>query len=141
MEDSIRSYAKRELEAQGISEDELSSEPTPIYHKVRSGETLSKIARKYGTTVKNVKRWSGIKSDRLRVGQKLIVGWSDGIPELKSSSKASKSSATGATYHKVRKGETLSTIARKHGTTVQKIKKANNIKGDNIQVGQRLSIP
>lgn len=142
MEDSIRSYAKRELEAQGITEDEISSEPTPIYHKVRSGETLSKIARKYGASVKNVKRWSGIKSDRLRVGQKLIVGWSDGVPALKSSSKASsKSSASGATYHKVRKGETLSTIARKYGVTVKQLKSANNLKGDNISVGQRLSIP
>ena len=142
MQDSILAYAKKDLEEKGITEEDISADPTPIYHKVRSGETLSTIARKYSTTVKNIKRWSNIKSDRLRIGQRLIVGWSNGVPPAKSSAK--KSSATPsdkASYHKVRKGETLSTIARKYGTTVQKIKKANNIKGDNIQVGQRLAIP
>ena len=68
MQESIIAFAKKEMEAQGITEDDFTSEPTPIYHKVRSGETLSKIARKYNTTVKNIKKWSGIKSDRLRVG-------------------------------------------------------------------------
>lgn len=142
MQDSILAFAKKDFEAKGITEDEISAEPSPIYHKVRSGETLSTIARKYSTTVKNIKRWTGIKSDRLRIGQRLIVGWSNGVPAVKSSShKAVSSSTTKATYHKVRKGETLSTIARKYGTTVQRIKKANNLKGDNIRIGQRLSIP
>lgn len=143
MEDSIISLAKQELEAQGLSEDDISMEPTPIYHKVKSGETLSKIARKYGTTVKNIKKWSGIKSDRLRIGQSVIVGWSNGTPTVRSKSTTSKkeNAATGTTYHKVRKGETLSTIAQKYGTTIKKIKRANNIKGDNIYVGQRLIIP
>lgn len=142
MQDSILSFAKKDLEAKGISEDEISTEPTPIYHKVRSGETLSTIARKYSTTVKNIKRWSNIKSDKLRIGQRLIVGWENGVPSLKSSNKKSTANASSkASYHKVRKGETLSTIARKYGTTVKKLKSANNIKGDNIQVGQKLTIP
>ncbi|MBE6307133.1 MAG: LysM peptidoglycan-binding domain-containing protein [Bacteroidales bacterium] len=143
MQDSILAYAKKDLEAKGITEDQISTEPSPIYHKVRSGETLSKIARKYGTTVKNVKRWSGIKSDKLRIGQRLIVGWNNGIPAITSSKKSTKSSsqATQTTYHKVRKGETLSTIARKYGTSVKQLKRANNLSGDNINVGQRLFIP
>lgn len=142
MQDSILAYAKKDLEEKGITEDEISTEPTPIHHKVRSGETLSTIARKYSTTVKNIKQWSGIKSDKLRIGQRLIVGWENGVPSLQSNSKKSTStSSTKASYHKVRKGETLSTIARKYGTTVKKLKSANNIKGDNIHVGQRLAIP
>lgn len=143
MQDSILAYAKKDLEAKGITEDQISTEPSPIYHKVRSGETLSKIARKYGTTVKNVKRWSGIKSDKLRIGQQLIVGWNNGVPAITSSKKSTKSSsqATQTTYHKVRKGETLSTIARKYGTSVKQLKRANNLSGDNINVGQRLVIP
>lgn len=143
MQDSILAYAKKDLEAKGITEDQISTEPSPIYHKVRSGETLSKIARKYGTTVKNVKRWSGIKSDKLRIGQRLIVGWNNGVPAITSSKKNTKSSsqATQTTYHKVRKGETLSTIAHKYGTSVKQLKRANNLSGDNINVGQRLVIP
>ncbi|MGN0213439.1 MAG: LysM peptidoglycan-binding domain-containing protein [Muribaculaceae bacterium] len=47
--------------------------PRTITHKVRSGETLGAIAEKYGTTVSAIKRASGIKSDRLSVGQKLTI--------------------------------------------------------------------
>jgi LysM repeat protein len=110
------------------------------YYKVRSGDTLSKIAKKYGTTVKNIKRWSGIKSDKLRVGQRLIVGWDNGEPKA-SSAKKSTASKSKSSYHKVRKGETLSTISRKYGVTVKRLKSANNLKGDNIQEGQKLVIP
>lgn len=141
MQDSIIAYTKSELEKQGISEDDISSEPTPVYHKVRKGETLSKIARRYGTTVKNIKKWSGIKSDRLRIGQNIIVGWNNGTP-VKSKPITPKSDPTDKqTYHKVRKGETLSTIAQRYGTTVKKLKKANNMTSDRISVGQRLIIP
>lgn len=142
MKDSIMSLAKKELEAQGINLDEVSDEPTPIHHKVRSGETLSKIARKYGTTVKSVKQWNGLKNDRLRVGQRLIVGWENGAPAPSTSAKKSNSATdVKGSYHKVRKGETLSTIAQKYGTTVRKLKNANNLRNDDIRVGQRLAIP
>ncbi len=140
MQDSILAFAKKDLEAKGISEDDISAEPTPRYHKVRSGDTLSKIAKKYGTTVKNIKRWSGIKSDKLRVGQRLIVGWDNGEPKA-SGAKKSTASKSKSSYHKVRKGETLSTISRKYGVTVKRLKAANNLKGDNIQEGQKLVIP
>lgn len=42
-------------------------------HKVRQGETLSTIARKYKTSVKNLRQWNGLKGDRLKIGQSLIV--------------------------------------------------------------------
>ncbi len=42
-------------------------------HKVRQGETLSVIARKYGTTVKRLRQWNGLKNDRLSIGQSLVV--------------------------------------------------------------------
>lgn len=42
-------------------------------HKVRRGETLSTIARKYNTTVKKLRQWNALKSDRLKAGQSLVV--------------------------------------------------------------------
>lgn len=42
-------------------------------HKVRSGETLSSIANKYGVTVNNIKRWNGLKSTKIRIGQRLSI--------------------------------------------------------------------
>ena len=43
------------------------------YHKIKKGETLSSIARKYHTTVANLKKWNKLKSDFIREGQKIIV--------------------------------------------------------------------
>lgn len=54
--------------------------------------------------------------------------------------KATHAVTSASTYHKVRRGETLTSIARKHGTTVQKIKKLNGLHSDRIRDGQRLRI-
>lgn len=141
MQDSIVSLAyEHDMAEYGVAGEELTVSNEPIYHKVKKGETLSKIARKHGTTVKNIKAWSGIKSDRLSIGQMLIVGWTNGAPPPEKKKESAATSASG-TYHKVKKGETLSTIASKYGTTVKKLKKANNLKNDKITVGQRLRIP
>lgn len=43
------------------------------YHKIKKGETLSSIARKYHTTVANLKKWNKLKSDLIREGQRIIV--------------------------------------------------------------------
>ena len=45
-----------------------------VYYKVRRGDTLGKIAARHHTTVKNIKSWNGLKSDRIREGQRLKVG-------------------------------------------------------------------
>ncbi len=45
----------------------------PVYHKVRSGETLSKIAHRYGTTVKKIQRLNGMKNTSIRAGQRIRV--------------------------------------------------------------------
>ena len=45
-----------------------------VYYKVKSGDTLSKIARKYNTTVKQIKTWNNLRSDNIAIGQRLKVG-------------------------------------------------------------------
>ena len=55
--------------------------------------------------------------------------------------KSARTAATaGATYHKVRRGENLTAIAKKHGTTVQRLKSLNNLRSDKIREGQRLRV-
>ena len=51
-----------------------SSTPQWVYYTVKSGDNLGKIARKYGTTVANLKKWNNLRSDVIRPGQKLKVG-------------------------------------------------------------------
>ena len=63
---------------------------------------------------------------------------SDDPPAISKPSR--KKSSQGSSYHRVRRGETLTSIASKHGTTVSRIKKLNNLRSDRIREGQRLKV-
>lgn len=63
------------------------------------------------------------------------------VPKVNVAKKKKTSSKTRYAYHTVRKGQNLTTIARRYGVSVAKIKRANNVKGSKIRVGQRLKIP
>lgn len=69
----------------------------------------------------------------------VMNGGNRSIGNSKTKGKTGKGSASGD-VHVVQKGQTLSYIARRYGTTVQKIKKLNNLRSDNISIGQRLRV-
>lgn len=100
-------------------------------YAVKSGDTLSDIALRANVSVSNLVKWNNIKDRNvIRVGQVL---------KLKAPAKQPKTSTT-ATYT-VKKGDTLSQIAKRHKTTVQALVKANGIKNANfIRVGQKIKI-
>ena len=137
-QDSIINYNSDKL----ISENGTSIQPggsisklgTTI-HKVRSGETLGHIAARHRTTVSTIKRLNGLSSDRLRIGQQLIV-YDVSLPSSSGSATATKG------YYIVRSGDNLWTIAKKYpGVSADNIKKANNLKSIQLKIGQRLVIP
>lgn len=93
-------------------------------HVVKKGDTLSGIAKKYGTSVKALKAANGLKTDTIKVGQKLDLP-----------------AAAVSGIHVVSKGETLSVIASAYGTSVRALKRDNRLKSDLIRVGQKLKVP
>ena len=94
------------------------------HHTVKKGDTLYDIARKYKTTVSKIKSLNGLKSNIIRPGQKLKLY---GSP-----------SGSSKGYYVVKKGDTLSEIARKCNTSVSKIKSINGLKSNTIYPGQKL---
>ena len=111
-----------------------------ITHIVAKGETLSSIAKKYGVGIKEVRTWNGLRSDRLKRGQTLRIEQSGNSSNRVQSAPAQP--APKVRYHKVKRGETLSSIAAKYkGTTADKIRRANGISGNMIKPGQKLKIP
>ncbi|HLU25843.1 MAG TPA: LysM peptidoglycan-binding domain-containing protein, partial [Longimicrobiales bacterium] len=100
-------------------------------HTVRRGETLSHIARRYGTTVAELRQANGgIQPTRLRAGQRIVipVGSSGGA-------------SVAARYHRVARGETLWGIARRYGVTVQQLQRWNGMgRRTRILPGQRLRV-
>lgn len=104
-------------------------------HIVRSGETLSSIAKEEKTSIKVICEKNNItESSTLKVGQKLIVSGTK-----KSESKSNTSSSK--KYHTVKSGDSLSKIASKNKTTVSKICKLNHFKETKIlRVGEKIRI-
>ncbi|MCD6489838.1 MAG: LysM peptidoglycan-binding domain-containing protein, partial [Thermodesulfobacterium sp.] len=62
------------LELPAVSSNKKASSISYIYYRVRRGDTLERIARRYGTTVSQLRKWNGLRSDRIYVGQRLKVG-------------------------------------------------------------------
>lgn len=101
-------------------------------YTVQSGDSLSVIAAKYGTTYQALAKYNNISNPNvIKVGQKIRIP----------GSKTGVSSSTSKTYV-VKRGDTLSKIAAKYGTTYQVLAKYNNISNPNlIKVGQKIKIP
>ena len=98
-----------------------------ITHTVKSGEYLGKIAGRYQVRVADIKRENRLKSETVRVGQKLrITVEVKNIPLRK---------------HKVARGDYLGKIASKYGVSVNSIRRANKLRSDSLAVGQVLMIP
>ncbi|MBN2319661.1 MAG: LysM peptidoglycan-binding domain-containing protein [Acidobacteria bacterium] len=116
------------------------SPPTYETHIVRKGESLSVIARKYGTSVSRIVLANNIREKHLiRVGQKLKVplkGTATG-----SASTASRSDLLPGGKYRVKKGDTLWLIANKFKTNTKKIQQINGLTGTLLSVGQILIIP
>lgn len=105
-----------------------------VFHRVRNGETLTHIARRYGVDVDEIRAANGgLDPRRLQVGQRLRV------PALGRVSVASMEAEPEWLTYRVRRGDTLSEIAKRHGVTVSQIRRWNGI-GTRIYAGQSLRL-
>lgn len=100
------------------------------YYTVVKGDSLWSIAKKFNTTVDNLKKLNNLNSNLLQIGQKLIVN-----------ENASSNSETNLIKYTVVKGDTLYSISRKFNTTVSEISSINNLKTNILQIGQELLVP
>jgi membrane-bound lytic murein transglycosylase D len=130
---------------------QLATEPTDAdFHRVRRGENLRSIAGRYGVSQRQLQAWNHMgKSTRIRAGQRLRVSPPDVQIRLASKS-AAKSSAkataaagnTAGRSHVVRRGDTLTGLARRYGVSVQALRAANGLSDDaTLRRGVRLRIP
>jgi len=100
-------------------------------YTVRSGDTLSVIARRYGSSVADLKALNGLSSDLVRVGQVLVVSPRENQRNVIPGTSVS---------YTVRPGDTISEIAESHGMTTSEVMAANNLSSSTIGVGQVLSL-
>ncbi len=116
-----------------------------IVYRVKNGDYLGKIASRHRCTVNQIKRWNNLKSNNIRVGQRLVIYRGGNAPASAGSSTSKSTSSSSSTdsgtgTYTVKSGDTLSGIAEKHGTTVAKLKELNSLSGNKINVGQKLKV-
>ena len=110
-------------------------------HIVVKGDVYSTIAKKYGVSVKALADANpGVNPSRLKIGQKLAIPGASSASATGATA-ATNGTATGEKTYVVKSGDSLMKIARENGTTVKSLRSANNLKTDQIKVGQKLVIP
>ncbi len=134
---------KTDLLLAAIDQVPLSGPPRPAYtyHRVRRGETLSTIARRYHTSVKkimwanNLKRSSYIVAGKkLKIPQRGMV-----VPRANISSTPTREAWN--RKHVVKSGDSLWIIAKRYGTTTQKIQEVNGLTSTRLRINQVLKVP
>ncbi|MDR1707307.1 MAG: LysM peptidoglycan-binding domain-containing protein [Prevotella sp.] len=142
-----------------------SSDTKTITYRVKKGDTLSKVASRYGVSSAQIKNWNALSSNKLNVGRRLkiyrtiapvaesatlnaelasnasnIEGKYTGTPIEGGTIPVEKQAKTTTTYYKVRKGDTWNKIAQRNNVTVSDIKKWNNIRNNSLIAGKTLKI-
>ena len=109
----------------------FSKSTSSAFHTVARGDSLSKISARYNVSISHLKRLNGLKSNTVFLGQKLRLS-SDGSAVAKTNK---------AKVHTVKRGDTLSEIAIKYGSSINAIMRHNKMRSKTVYLGQRLKIP
>ncbi|WP_035479498.1 lytic transglycosylase domain-containing protein [Gelidibacter mesophilus] len=147
-EANIYEFVTNELNKKEKPLPQLFDSETKSSYRVVSGDNLGKIARQHGVRVSQLKSWNGLRSNNLRIGQRLTVYRTQPATSAPKSASTSSSKATSNSTvsnttktYKVRSGDSLWSISNKFpGVSIQNIKDWNDISGSNLKVGTTLKI-
>ncbi|GAA4109618.1 LysM peptidoglycan-binding domain-containing protein [Aquimarina addita] len=150
--DKIGAFVENESQLYTIAQADLNKreKPLPKYqeandkirYRVRSGDFLGKIAGRYGVRVSQIKKWNGLRSNNLRIGQRLTIY--PRRPVVSSSTKkkpVTQSIAGSDQLYTVKSGDTLWSISKKFkNVSIENLKSWNDISGSGIKPGMKLKL-
>jgi membrane-bound lytic murein transglycosylase D len=140
-EDKIYAFAKAEFDKREKPLPQLVNTDTRIRYRVKSGDYLGKIARRYGVRVSQIKRWNGLRSNNLRIGQRLTIYPRNPVVTTKPKATKKVVNSKGKQTYKVQSGDSLWSIAQKFsGVSVQNLKDWNDISGTKLKIGMTLIV-
>lgn len=139
-EDLVYAYVNAKAEKEKKPLPEFYSQDEQVTYRVKSGDYLGKIASQFGVSINNIKNWNNLRSNNLRIGQRLLI-----YPRGKKNSTAvatqNESNSNPSGEYIVKSGDTLWSIARKFpGVTIDNLKNWNGISGSNLKPGMKLKV-
>ncbi|WP_460220419.1 LysM peptidoglycan-binding domain-containing protein [Psychroserpens sp. MEBiC05023] len=152
--EAVGKFVTNEKQIYAFVEEELNKREKPlpqffdsnskVRYRVRSGDYLGKIARKYGVRVSQIKQWNGLRSNNLKIGQRLTIyprNPSTSAKKVSLSSPKKVINTEGKSTYRVQKGDSLWSISQKFpGVSVQNIKEWNDISSNKLKIGMTLVV-
>ncbi len=142
-EDQIYALAQEEFNKREKPLPKLYEANDKIRYRVRSGDFLGKIARRYGVRVSQIKRWNGLRSNNLRIGQRLTIYPRRPVinkPKKKTTAIAASKVGNSKIYT-VKAGDTLWSISKRfQGVSIENLKSWNGINGSGLKPGMKLKL-
>lgn len=126
-----------------------------VLHEVKSGDSLFGISRQYNVTIAEIQEWNNLDGTSLEAGTQLVIYPQretaqtqpsiDDLEQMDEEERTSiverySESASESTTYTVKSGDTLYGIARQHDMSVSELRQINNIQGDILRVGQRITV-
>lgn len=132
-EEAIYGYTEALKEQKEEAKTELVQPEETVRYRVRRGDYLGKIAERYGVGVSQIKQWNNLRSNNLRIGQRLII--------YPGKSSATAGNSPSPRTYTVKQGDSLWSISKKFpGVTVQEIKNLNNMNSNRLKPGMKLKL-
>jgi len=139
-EEKIYAFAKDEFDKREKPLPQFYKAESKTTYRVKSGDYLGRIARKYGVRVSQIKRWNGLRSNNLKIGQRLTI-YPRNSTYNSALAKNNPTSSNNKKTYKVKHGDSLWSIAQKFpGVSVQNIKDWNDISGNMLKPGMTLKV-
>ena len=150
-ETTIYAQAKKELDSIEKPLPRLVNSSERIRYRVRSGDYLGKIAERYGVGVSQIKNWNGLRSNNLRIGQRLTIYPRKAVTVSSKGTTAKVKQSVKpvvvvmpkdpSKIHVVESGDSLWTISQKYpGVTIDNLKKWNGLSSNNLKPGTKLRL-
>jgi len=117
-----------------------SPSPAAERYRVRPGDSLYKIAKKYHVSVDDLKEANRLDGNALKPNQVLVIPGGKSAKITSEKSAAKKKSGTDATVYVVKKGDTLARVSEKTGVPASEIRKTNGLRSSKLKAGQRLAL-
>jgi membrane-bound lytic murein transglycosylase D len=133
----LKIYTEESYDIASIDNSYDNTKGSFYYYKVRKGDTISEIAERYKVSIRELRKWNNLRSNKIIAGKNLKIYSSERGETLVESTTSTNESVN---YYKIKKGDTIGQIAESYNVTVTDLKSWNNLTSNKIIAGKTLKI-